>query len=266
MARTSRYHQCATCGFDAAKPESFAALPAPTVTSSAVEAVKDDEATAFQESVAEVTATVAVTEPVVAQRKTPPASIETTIFPTSTATVRTPSSARHATPREPQAPLDPHSHNPFSSPIASPSTSSFRHRVSSAQTASPSLDSGPASYVPPGAPRLSPAHLPARNPFSASAAAALPNPLRTPDLAAGDNHPLHTAPSPTGAVAPAAPAAATTERNGVEPDAIQLPALPPGVSLAQVSSGGVGGPPSWVDRAIVACLLALVALVVRKVA
>jgi len=95
--------------------------------------------------------------------------------------------------------------------------------------------------VPPGAPRLSPAHLPPRAPTAAA-------------------HPAHehgAAPNPLLAHAPPALA-----------DAHGLPALPPGVSLAQLSPDGLagGGPPSWVDRAIVACLLALVALVVRKVA
>lgn len=151
------------------------------------------------------------------------------------------------------------------------------------------------TYVPPGTPRLSPAHLPTHTPASYTAPA--PNPLRSPDLvpnppeAAADLHlesnannwreaapvePANTAAlsgargnSPSAMTQPhlsATTTATNSHSNSTQERTVQLPALPPGVSLAQVSSGGVGGPPSWVDRAIVACLLALVALVVRKIA
>ncbi|GAA6060147.1 hypothetical protein JCM10212_001444 [Sporobolomyces blumeae] len=82
------------------------------------------------------------------------------------------------------------------------------------------------------------------------------------------------APASSNPVVPTTPASPSTSqerqraRRSAPPPAVLLPttALPPGVSIAQADFGGVGGPPSFVDRAILAVLLAIVALVVRKVA
>ncbi|GAA5932626.1 uncharacterized protein JCM15063_002158 [Sporobolomyces koalae] len=67
--------------------------------------------------------------------------------------------------------------------------------------------------------------------------------------------PASSAPNSTPAAAPA-----TSARQ-----ASAVPALPPGVSLAQADYGS-GGPPSYIDRAILVVLLSIVALLVRKVA
>ena len=296
MARSSLRFKCTTCGFDPTKSDSFAALaePAPAQSSAAPKEEEQVPVTVAQsaQSSADQVIVQAASPPPPSSRKLPPASIETTIFPTSTTTsARSPSTgARHAREAQP-ASLD---HNPFASAY-------HHHHSHHVSSGSPSLDAGPgnatSTYVPPGAPRLSPAHLPAHTPASFTAPA--PNPLRSPDLVpapgAADPHPDSNAmdrreaaasgaantvaaseaggnpPPATTQPHPTATATATTtsSSNNTAPQErmVQLPALPPGVSLAQVSSGGVGGgPPSWVDRAIVACLLALVALVVRKIA
>lgn len=296
MARSSLRFKCATCGFDPTKPDSFAALAEPA--SAEPKTLNEEEqmpvtvAQSVESSADQVVVQAASPPP--SSRKPPPASIETTIFPTSTtASARSPSAgARHARDAQPTS-LD---HNPFASAYHHHHHHHHSHHVSSG---SPSLDAGSGSAastcVPPGAPRLSPAHLPAHTPSSYTAPA--PNPLRSPDLVpnpaavAADLHPDSNV-MERGEAAPVGPAntAAASGARGNSPSAttrphlsatttatnshsnstqertVQLPALPPGVSLAQVSSGGVGGPPSWVDRAIVACLLALVALVVRKIA
>lgn len=302
MARSSLRFKCTTCGFDPTKPDSFAALaePAPAQLSAAPKAEEQVPVTVAQtaESSADQVVVQAASPPP-SSRKLPPASIETTIFPTSTTTAsaRSPSTgARHARDAQP-ASLD---HNPFASAY-------HHHHSHHVSSGSPSLDAGPgnaaSTYVPPGAPRLSPAHLPAHTPSSFTAPA--PNPLRTPDLvpgpvaaaalhpdlnanamdrreaapsgasaantvagsgAGGNPPPATTQPHPT-ATTTTTTTTTSSSNNSPRERMVQLPALPPGVSLAQVSSGGVvGGPPSWVDRAIVACLLALVALVVRKIA
>lgn len=286
MARSSLRFKCTTCGFDPTKSDSFAALAEPAAAQSSA-APKEEEqvpVTVAQsaQSSADQVIVQAASPPSPSSRKPPPASTETTIFPTSTtASARSPSTgARHAREAQP-ASLD---HNPFASAYHH-HQHSHPHHVSSG---SPSLDAGPghaaSTYVPPGAPRLSPAHLPAHTPASYTAPA--PNPLRSPDMvpspAAITPADLHSdsntmdrrEPAASGAAGnpPSATAqphptqTASTTDDAPQERMVQLPALPPGVSLAQVSSGGIGGPPSWVDRAIVACLLALVALVVRKIA
>ncbi|GAA5885309.1 hypothetical protein JCM3774_004567, partial [Rhodotorula dairenensis] len=317
MARSSRHFKCATCGFDSTKSDSFASLPAPSST----EAEKGDqvpqvhvattptvrsavETDAKDASALAVAADTGGTQTAPPSRQAPPSSIETTIFPAAAPTVRSPSSARHHA-REPQPPLD---HNPFASAYAHHShhSTSIGSLGLDAGSGNAGAGAGAGAYVPPGAPRLSPAHLPAPSP-------SFPN----------SHNPLHPQPGSGSGVSPPPPptttttsdlvavrsgpairqgvaaAAATgsgsgspgTRRGGADPVStspaprqgetttdhqhqhqahlapqVRLPALPPGVSLAQVSTGGVGGPPSWVDRAIVACLLALVALVVRKIA
>ncbi|GAA5978647.1 hypothetical protein JCM10908_004434 [Rhodotorula pacifica] len=294
MARNSHQFKCHTCGFEPANPDSFAALTEPVVA-----AEKEVEATAPVQvkltaptnSADQAVAIAASPEPdppapvpASMPRKAPPSSIETTIFPASTPTVRSPSAARHA--REPQTPLD---HNPFASPYHHHHHHHHHPHVERVPAGSPSFDGATnagTAYVPPGAPRLSPAHLPAtttRNP-SFTPSSAPPNPLRTPDLLANvdvngaDTNPLEQAStstpsgSSTSTAVPPPPSQSQQPREStpIQHPQVQLPALPPGVSLAQIShngAGGIGGgPPSWVDRAIVACLLALVALVVRKIA
>ncbi|GAA6050115.1 hypothetical protein JCM3770_001380 [Rhodotorula araucariae] len=235
LAVASRTYKCATCGFDAADGESFAALRTPKSVNpepaaDGADELADAAVTAVKIAVvpAEAVRTEATTPasseaPSPSPSPAPPDSGDelegdtdsaayaprassaspTTLFPSapspSQPTPRTPrSSSSGRTPRAPQAPVD-----PFSAP---------GHRSAHAHA-----HAGP--LVAPGAPRLAPAHLPAR--------ATPPNP----------------------------PLAHTT-------------ALPPGVALAQLAPDGSagGGPPSWVDRAVVACVLALIALVVRKVA
>ncbi|GAA5922467.1 hypothetical protein JCM3775_005739 [Rhodotorula graminis] len=235
LALASTKHKCATCGFDAADKDSFAALPAPKVI-----------ATAEPDGVTQVQ----VTAPASASKGISSSSESSPTLPRAAVD----SGDEHEVEPEPSAPppvaessrptsIFPSAPSP-PAPQRAPRSSSSSGRVphgprSPVESFSGGGDAGP--LVPPGAPRLSPAHLPPRAPTA-------------------DAHPAHehgAAPNPLLAHAPHALA-----------DAHGLPALPPGVSLAQLSPDGLagGGPPSWVDRAIVACLLALVALVVRKVA
>ncbi|GAA5843849.1 hypothetical protein JCM9279_000167 [Rhodotorula babjevae] len=240
LALASTKHQCATCGFDAADEGSFAALAAPTAPRSAA---------AEQESQAPVSVTAP--RPVEAAA---PSSSESSTAPSPAALD---SGDEHEVkvevePPEPPVlaessrptPIFPSAPSPPAPPRAPRSSSSSGRTPQGPRSPVNSFSGGSSAgpLVPPGAPRLSPAHLPPRAPTAAAA------------------HPAHehgAAPNPLLAHAPPALA-----------DAHGLPALPPGVSLAQLSPDGLagGGPPSWVDRAIVACLLALVALVVRKVA
>lgn len=249
LAVASRKHKCATCGFDAADEGSFAALPAPKSSGAVEEKEEGAQHTAQPPSVAVAVAAAAA--------PAPPAPVSS--FTSAAASPAMPDSGdeleAEADADAPPPPLHVDSSSattifpsapPPPAPQRAPRSSSSHGRAPRGPRSPVDHLSGSASgsgsagsLGPPGAPRLSPAHLPPRAPHAPAHAhahgAASPNPLL-----------------------PHTPADAHAA----------LPALPPGVSLAQLSPDGLagGGPPSWVDRAIVACLLALVALVVRKVA
>ncbi|GAA5890951.1 hypothetical protein JCM8208_003105 [Rhodotorula glutinis] len=239
LALASTKHKCATCGFDAAVEGSFAALPAPKQPLSPAE---EQDAVAQVPVTAPASATAGTSSSSESSRAPSPAALdsgdehEVEETPPEPASASTESS--RPTPIFPSAPAPP-------APQRAPRSSSSSGRPPQGPRSPVDSFAGGSSagaLVPPGAPRLSPAHLPPRAPTAAA------------------HHPAHehgAAPNPLLAHAPPALV-----------DAHGMPALPPGVSLAQLSPDGLagGGPPSWIDRAIVACLLALVALVVRKVA
>ncbi|GAA5833818.1 hypothetical protein JCM11251_005973 [Rhodosporidiobolus azoricus] len=260
LAAASHTFKCSTCGYDAADAASFAALPPPPAIepkadgTGEVESEKKDE----KEEAIEVKLSAQpglevlgseVSTPSLSPR--PPESDDgepeldaeesaatsippTTIFPAATGP--RPSAASSAV----RSPLSPRHRASAPSPSRAPPPPPLSHHVHHRSAAAM-----PPPLTAPGAPRLSPAHLPpSPSPFAQSAA---PNPLRAAAAAAP--------PPETGL--------GQREEAGQQ---VVLPALPPGVTLAQASLGATGGPPQWVDRAILAVLLAIVALVVRKVA
>ncbi|GAA6033894.1 hypothetical protein NBRC10512_001762 [Rhodotorula toruloides] len=250
LAKASRSYQCTTCGFDAGDSTAFASLRAPQEGQQANEvgeaaahdadkqadvkvvAAEETRGTAPKSAFAgSVGGSDEEDEAEGTAEDTPADSTSsTTIFATSppSSVVRSPSGAR--------APYGRH-HQPTSPGHPPPA---HRHPDTSAST--PSL-AGP--LVPPGAPRLSPAHLPPRPSYAPATAP----PLRSPPTSPAATSPSHPSPS--------ASSASSASNAPVSPAPPALPALPPGVTLAQASVGGIGGPPSWVDRAIVVVLLAL---------
>ncbi|BGP13616.1 hypothetical protein JCM10213_007792 [Rhodosporidiobolus nylandii] len=252
LALASQTWKCGACGFDAADPASHAGV-APALA--AEEKVKGGEsevadgvkAEIMKEKEAGVEVEVAAApEPLEGESEVvslapspslspaPPDSEDdespasaaasvskpTTIFPSTTPSA--PSAHPHPHPRP-----HPHQHS-HRAPAPSPSRSSGPPPSSSSAHAH-------APLAPPGAPRLSPAHLPP-----------------SPSLAAA---------------APGVPLAPPAAAQAVQ--APHAPVLAPGVNLAQASlslDAADGGPPGWIDRAIVVVLLALVAAVVRKIA
>ncbi|BGP29832.1 hypothetical protein JCM10296v2_001578 [Rhodotorula toruloides] len=257
LAKASQTFRCSACGFDADDSTSFASLRATQEGQQASEASKTaaghpekqaDVRVVEAEETKETASNSALARSVggsdeedeaegTADGSPADSTSSTTIFPTSPASsvIRSPSGTRASYGRNHQPP------SPAHAPPA------HRHPDPSAST--PSL-AGP--LVPPGAPRLSPAHLPPRPSYAPSAAPPHRSPPPTSPAATSPSHPSPSASSASNPPASPAPPA--------------LPALPPGVTLAQASVGGIGGPPSWVDRAIVVVLLALVAVVVRKLA
>ncbi|BGP22589.1 ubiquitin-conjugating enzyme E2 J1 [Rhodotorula toruloides] len=258
LAKASQLYKCPTCGFDADDSTSFVALSgAGQQASDASEAsealvgrvekqgdvrmVEAEETKRTAPSPTPATTSTGSDEDYEVQGTAdvlhPDSTSSTTIFPTSpsSSVIRSPSGTRASYGRN---------HQPTSPAHPPPS-----HRHPDPSVSTPSL-AGP--LVPPGAPRLSPAHLPPRPSYAPASAPPLRSPPPTPPSAASPSHP--STPASSALAQPGSPA----------PPA--LPTLPPDVNLAQASIGGIGGPPSWVDRAIVFVLLALVAVVVRKLA
>ncbi|BGP37707.1 hypothetical protein JCM10449v2_001624 [Rhodotorula kratochvilovae] len=231
LAAASRAHKCATCGFDAADEGSFAALkpekPRPAKTET-----EDGSEPAKMGGMLEV-------------------------IPVEAA--------------GPEVTTAASSESPSPAPSPAPPDSGDELDADSSLTTAASLSSAPPTALFPSAP--APSHPTPRAPRSSSSGRTprAPRPpvdtLSPPPHAHAHAH-AHAGPL----VAPGAPRLAPAHLPPRAPAAVAaanaLPALPPGVALAQLSADGSagGGPPSWVDRAVVACVLALVALVVRKVA
>ncbi|GAA6036973.1 hypothetical protein JCM8097_005486 [Rhodosporidiobolus ruineniae] len=297
LARVSNTFKCSTCGYDAADSESFAALPPPPPASVVETKVKGtgegamgaEDGQSAEEAKVGISLAVTGLDDVVASEvptpsisPAPPESDDGEGEADDPVEVVDPASALATT----AATIFPATAGPARGGAASPTTGvappsarggPLRHRAAApspsrgpASSGPPSSRSLPAhshhhhhhppSLAPPGAPRLSPAHLPPPSPGLAPP----PNPVTNPLRAAPAVNP------------PAAPPAG--QQGGAGAGALVLPpaaaaaeqlVLPPGLTLAQMMStpaGQAGGPPQWVDRAILGVLLALLALVVRKVA
>ncbi|GAA6000859.1 uncharacterized protein JCM10292_006462 [Rhodotorula paludigena] len=257
LALASRTFKCGTCGFDASEAKSCSGIPLPPL--SGKEEKSNVEQPPSGESEKQGTEVEVETDAAGSEVSTPcPApllevSSSPVLVTTPPAASVSPASIFPAAPPPTSGPSAhaPHAVTPPPYPTAPPHRPPHtpRHRAPQPHHhhhAAAAAGDPTGALVPPGAPRLSPAHLPARAPsYTGAAAARPPNPLAADD------------PAPAGPV----------------------PALPPGLGLARAPLGesaaaaagmgvgaGAGGPPLWVDRAILACLLALLALVVRKVA
>ncbi|GAA5912737.1 hypothetical protein JCM5296_006555 [Sporobolomyces johnsonii] len=235
LALASQSYKCTKCGYDAADHDSFAALPEPSTDQSSPPSVFEPSSKS-EAAELEVVAELGTPSEVPSPSASPPprdssvaaspSEPPTTIFPTA------PSAPRSHAPSSASVPLpSPLADHPTSpSGPAAPRPHHHHHHHHPHHRAAP-----PTS--PPGAPRLAHAHLPSPSPSTPA----------LPPLQPQQEQLVRAGPSTAAAVPQAAP-------------------LPPGVSLAQADVGGAGGPPSWIDRAILACLLALVAMIVRKIA
>ncbi|CEQ39773.1 SPOSA6832_01316, partial [Sporobolomyces salmonicolor] len=235
LALASQSYKCTKCGYDAADRNSFAVLPEPSTDQSAPPPSVCEPSSKSEECELEVVAELGTPSEVPSPSASPP--------PRNSSVAASPSEP--PTTIFPTAPSAPRSHAPSSASIPLPSPLADHPTSPSGPTPPrphhhhhhhhPHHRAAPPTS-PPGAPRLAHAHLP--SPPSTSPALPRLQPQQQQLVRDG----------PPAAVPP------------------QAAPLPPGVSLAQADVGGAGGPPSWIDRAILACLLALVAIVVRKIA
>ncbi|GAA5977002.1 hypothetical protein JCM11641_002223 [Rhodosporidiobolus odoratus] len=271
LAHASKTWCCSACGYNAADPESHAGLPVAVegerekASSGAEEeangGVKIEliEAEKVQDDAQQSEEILATSKPstpasghlsdeedssAISAALPTASSAPTAIFPSAPAR-----SSSH-----PHAPLPHHTHthpHPHRAPspgrldLPLPATSSS----ASVSASSPSSSHIAHSLSPPGAPRLSAAHLPPPSP--------LPSPSPSP-------YPTSSSPSsPT-------PILSNFPQTGPPPPPPPPLALAAGIAPESSSTDGEwiggGGPPGWVDRAILVVLLALVAAVVRKVA